>query len=274
MKRALAIAALLAAGVAHADSIKPPAGWKLDAAQSKELGAKWKQVGVFDMPDPKMTNVDVYVPPEPGVTLFVILRAARVTAERPEAARAVIDDLHELSKRAALSGGHVVEDSWQERVDRDAKQVEAALTFRDVDAKTVSSSRRLVVAQADTLVAVSGECFASEEANPKRLAECKAALATLDTGIALDTRVEIALAPTGARPTPPADAEGPVGSGREPARMGDGSRSPLPPMTVPQEARATDRRPVYVGIGIVLLAAAFWWNRYRRARREDESDER
>jgi hypothetical protein len=56
--------------------------------------------------------------------------------------------------------------------------------------------------------------------------------------------------------------------------MDDGSRTPLPPITVPQEVRTTDRRPVYVGIGLVVLAVVFWWNRRRRAQREDNSDER
>jgi len=42
-------------------------------------------------------------------------------------------------------------------------------------------------------------------------------------------------------------------------------------MTIPQEGRATDRRPVYGGFGLVILAAVFWWNRRRRAQREDKA---
>jgi hypothetical protein len=34
-----------------------------------------------------------------------------------------------------------------------------------------------------------------------------------------------------------------------------------------------DRRPVFIGMGIVLLAAVFWWNMKRRARLEDEDQD-
>src|SRR5690606_11595056 len=129
-------------------------------------------------------------------------------------------------------------------------------------------ARIVIAADAQNLIAVTGECFASDDANPKLVADCMDALATLDPGIAPAQRVALALAPTGARP------QGAAGPGAEAPRMSDGSHTPLPPITVPQEAPTSDRRPVYVGIGLVVLAAAFWWNRKRRARHEDRSDER
>lgn len=274
---ALCAAAVLAALAvnASADTIKPPAGWKLDAEQSKALGAKLREVGVFDMPDQTLTNADVYVPPERGVSLIVVVTGAKITTQRPEAARAAVDDLHNTAKRAGLSGAHIVEDGWQEKVDPDAKQIEATLAFRDTDAKTTSTSRRLIVGDAATLIAVTGECFASADANAKLVADCKAALATLDPGIAPDKRVELALAATGSRPAPSEPPPSAASPGKaEPARMGDATRAPLPPMTMPaQDVRTSDRRPVYVGIGLVVLAAVFWWNRRRRARREDKADE-
>jgi len=43
-------------------------------------------------------------------------------------------------------------------------------------------------------------------------------------------------------------------------------------MVRPDTQPATDRRPVFIGAGIVLLAAVFWWNMKRRAREEDEDE--
>ena len=36
--------------------------------------------------------------------------------------------------------------------------------------------------------------------------------------------------------------------------------------------RAADQQQVFIGAGIVLLAAVFWWNMKRRAREEDEDE--
>jgi hypothetical protein len=276
MKRSvtLAVGLLLSSSVAHAESrptIKAPAGFVIDSAQSKAVTATANQLGQFGLPANTrlaMANVDVYVAPAPGVVLTVTLVAAALTTERDAAARAAVDELHATSQRAALAGSGIVEEGWQEKVDTAAKQIEATLAWRDTSAKTSSTSRLLIVADAKQMTALTGECFASDDADGKLAAACKAALATLDPGIDAAQRVPLALAPTGARPTPP-EPVGPVGAGPEPAKMSDGTRAPLPPMTVPQEPRTADRRPVYVGIGLVVLAAVFWWNRHRRARRED-----
>ncbi|HEY5925905.1 MAG TPA: hypothetical protein VIV11_29660 [Kofleriaceae bacterium] len=278
--RALVACVVLGAlgGVARAEqtqTIKAPAGWKLDERQSAAVSAKLNEVGHFGQPAvPRLAiaNADVYVAPKPGIVLTVTLIGGTIGDQREASARAAVDELHAASQRAALAGTGIVEEGWQEKVDPAAKQIEATLAWRDTSAKTSSSSRLLIAGDATNLMAATGECFASDDADPKGVADCKAALATLDPGIAPAQRVALALAPTGARPTWTASTPGTaMGSGAVPARMDDGSRAPLPPMTVPQEGRATDRRPVYVGIGLVLLAAVFWWNRHRRARREEES---
>ena len=58
-----------------------------------------------------------------------------------------------------------------------------------------------------------------------------------------------------------------------PSRIQDGPRVALPPMVIRPEPPAPDNRPAYVGGGIVVLAALFWWNRRQRDRfeREDEA---
>jgi hypothetical protein len=273
MKRWIVIVAL-ASGVAHAEpapTIKAPPGWKIDSASSQRLTRALNGLGHFGFPagtNVAVANVDVYAAPQPGVTLTVTLVAGAVTAEREAAARAAVDELHASSQRAAMVGTGIVEQGWQEKVDVATKQIEATLSWRDTKEHTNSTSRLLVVADAAQITSLTGECYAADEADKQLVAACQAALATLDPGIAADKRLALALAPAGTLPTPPEPAPG---SGVPPATMTDGTRAPLPPMTLPQEHRATDRRPVYVGIGLVLFAVVFWWNRHRRARREDES---
>jgi hypothetical protein len=276
MKRVIVLLALCT-GITHADprpTIKPPAGWRLDVKQSEALGTKLKSVSHFGLApgagETVIANADVYVAPKPGVVLSVILVGTTAKAEREAAARAAVDELHAASQRAALSGSGIVEEGWQEKVDPAAKQIEATLAWRDTNAKTSSTARLLIVADDAHMTSLTGECFAADDADAAEVAACKQALATLDPGIETAKRVALALAPTGTRPTTPASEP----SGREPARMSDGSRAPMPPMTIPQEPRTADRRPVYVGLGLVVMAAAFWWNRRRRARREEQSDER
>jgi hypothetical protein len=291
MKQLIALAVIASASAsAHAQApaadtkstttIKPPTGWHLDNEQSAALSAKLNTVGHFGLPPNPgkgaIANADVYVGPKPGVVLNVILVGGALTQEREAAARASVDELHAESQRAALAGSGIVEDGWQEKVDSAAKQIEATLAWRDTTAKTSSTARMLIVGDAEHLITLTGECFASDDADAKDVAACKAALATLDPGLDPAKRASLALAPAGARPTAPEPTgadERPAGPAQAPARMGDASHVPLPPISVPQEARTTDRRPVYVGFGIVVLAAIFWWNRHRRARDQEEPNE-
>ena len=258
---------LITAGTAFADArplVKPPAGWTADTAQADALRIKSNDLSHFGGATRSFATAEVYIAPKPGVALFVTAVAAKVSVERDAAARVAVDELHASSQRAALAGSGIREEGWQERVDAAAKQVEATLTWRDTGAATVTNARMLVAADPENLVSITGECLAADGADPALVAACRAALATLDPGLDPAKRVAIALAPTGSRPTAP---------GGEPARMSDGTHTPLPPMAVRQEDRSTDRRPVYVGAGIVLLAGLFWWNRRRRARFEKEPNE-
>jgi hypothetical protein len=59
---------------------------------------------------------------------------------------------------------------------------------------------------------------------------------------------------------------------RELSGMDDRERVKLPPMTVPLDPPPRDRRPFYVGLGLVVMATAFWWNRRQRDRFEREDD--
>jgi hypothetical protein len=59
---------------------------------------------------------------------------------------------------------------------------------------------------------------------------------------------------------------------RELSTMADRERVTLPPMTVPLDPPARDLRPFYVGLGLIVMATAFWWNRRQRDRFEREDD--
>ena len=56
-------------------------------------------------------------------------------------------------------------------------------------------------------------------------------------------------------------------------RLDSGTGS-FAPMSIAPAERPRDRRPVYVGLGIMVLALVFWWNRRQRDRfdREDRGD--
>ena len=270
MKRALAIVMLLA-GVAHADTpplVTAPAGWKQDPAQATALAAKANEVTHFGGLRSLATS-DVYVAPEGGAALIVTAVAGKVTpADRDAAARFAIDELNDATKRAALAGsgasGVTVEASAS-KVVGEQKAVRGDLQWTDKSAGTQTNAVILVVADDENIVAITGECVGQIGAVP---AACIGALATLNPGIPLDKRQPTGLAAPGTLVTAPMPSQPTVQS-----TMTDGTHTPLPPMTVPTEKPATDRRPVYVGLGIVLLAAAFWWNQRRRAKFEKDSDD-
>lgn len=243
--------------------VDPPPGWQADVAQATQLAEKANAVSHFGA-ERSLAVVEVYMTPTPlPGALFVTAIAAKVTSDREVAARMAVDELHATTQRASLAGTGIVEEGWQERVDAAAKQIEATLQWRDTVAGHVTKARLVIAADGENMIALTGECVAATEA---QLKPCEAALATLDPGIALDKRVVLALAPAGAQRAVP---DKPTSTRDETIR--DGSRMPMPPITLPQETRATDRRPVYVGAGIVLLAAAFYWSQ-RRKQKESSDD--
>ena len=260
--KALAVLVLLAGVATAGPVVTPPAGWT--PRESLELGKTIGELGHFGTHAMATIGAAEVTPPSDlGVTL-VATRVAMKVANDPAAVRAEVDTFHGASQRAQLSGSVVQEQGWQEKVDD--KQVEATLAFHDTTNHITSTSRMLIVATADQLIEVTGECLARDAADAAALAACKAALATLDPGA--DARVALALAPAG---TAAPEHEETVHSG---PTLSEGPRTPLPPMVVrPDTQPDVDRRPVFIGAGIVLLAIVFWWNMKRRALLEDEEDE-
>jgi hypothetical protein len=273
VKRTLAtIATVIAlADGAAADSaplVKAPEGWAADPEQASSLATKANAVSHLGV-DRSVATADVYVSPSKHAALFVTGVAAKVNAEdRDAAARVAVDELHDATRRATLAGTGIVVDSWETRTLADTKEVQGALLWRDTKATTHTQARIVIAADDENMVAVTGECVLAGEASARDRADCGAALGTLDPGIPAAKRVPFSLAAEGTRPAEPMT----LPSGRPPATMDDGSRAPLPPMHVAPQTPTTDRRPVYVGIGLVVLAAVFWWNQRRRARFDKEED--
>jgi len=257
---------MLASGVAAADVVAPPPGWT--GSDSTDLGARANEAGHFGGQAGKKVIAAAELKParaDAGVSLFVT-RVAMTVANDPAAVRAEVDQFHGASNRAQLSGSTIAEQGWQEKVDDVGKQVEATLAYKDPANHVAITSRLLIIATAEQLISVTGECIARDDADAPSLIACKAALATLDPGAV--ARTAITLAPTG---TPPPTREEIRSTGPS---MSDGSHIPIPPMVIQPEGQpAVDRRPVFIGAGIVLLAGAFWWNMKRRAKREDEEEE-
>jgi hypothetical protein len=258
---------LLVASVASAGTLTKPEGWT--ASDSKELAAGASEAthfGVHGGPGSKVSAMQIAPPGDSGVMLFAT-RIEMTVPNDPAAVRAEIDAFHGAAKRAQLAGTTIVEQGWTEHVDDATKQVDAALEYHDTTNKLTVTSRIVIAAEADTLVAVTGECMARDDAAQKQATLCKLALASLDPDPAPKAKHrDIALAPAGT-PAPEDHSENPGPS------MSDGSHIPIPPLIIhPDTQPDIDRRPVYIGAGIVLLAGVFWWN-MKRKRAEDDEDE-
>lgn len=217
---------------------------------------------------------------ERRVTLIATRFTTVLATGRDAAIRAELDDLRGAVRRAALAGGQIAEDGWQERVDAADKHVEAMLEWHDRSAHTISISRLVIAADARTLAGATAECIAGDDADPQLIAACKTALASLDVGVVADQRVALALVPSPSTsspppapepaPTEPRPASTPPIARPPQASMTDGSRMPMPPIVVSGGEPATDRRPIYVGLALVMLGVGLYWNRRRRARFERE----
>lgn len=248
-----AVAVVVAAlgGVAHAAPIAPPPGW----IEDPQLAARG--------PGRDGATLTAYRAPVPGAVLYLTrVERAAAPAVRDAIATAELDELAAAMRRQGASASST--GGSQRAVARPA-QLEADLAWRDAAAGLTDRSRIVVAASEHTVVAVTGQCVLAGQPAPALEAACTAALATLDPEIAATARVPLAISalpqpaePTGAR-----------------MMLGDGARDPLPPMPVapPPRARAAeDRRPLYLGAGLVGLAALFYWNRRRRDRFADDAD--
>ena len=205
-----------------------PAGWHGGASQ--ELVEQTGRVGHFGGVH-GVIEAERWDAPHPGVVLYVTKVSAN-TASPSDAATA------ELPNLGSGAGEPVTKDK--------ALQIDATV----LDSSAGHSARMIIAATADRIVAVKGECYMSADALAPEVTQCDQALATLDTGIAVKDRVELTISHVPPAPTL-------SGSGLTDTHVS------LPPMQVHHEPARRDLRPVYVGAGLIVIAAIFWWNRRR-----------
>jgi hypothetical protein len=207
--------------------VAAPPGWHGGASQ--ELVEQSGRLGHFGGVH-GVIEAERWDPPAPGVVLYVTKVSANV-ADPSAAATAEIGNLGEPESK-------------------DKQLVVDATAIED---KVGHVTHMIIAATGDRIVAVKGECYETEEASAIDVNHCAQALATLDTGIAIKDRVDLTVSHVPPEPTL-------SGSGLSDTHVS------MPPMQVRHDEPARDLRPVYVGAGLIVLAAIFWWNRKRAAK--------
>jgi hypothetical protein len=272
MKRLAILAAWLLASSAGADSVKAPAGWKPDPPAAISMS---QQLGAVSHFNGQRSVVTTEVYRADRGSLFVTRISAGVAdldeTKRNRAATAELDDVLRGVTRAGDSG---VPDAATSR-SLDGKLLEAAHKWHDKTTGVVTSGRIVVATDAQQMVAVSGECVLASDAYAEVVKACDAALATLDPGVTATARVPLTIvkdpSPPDLRPRP--DTAPSLGSSGT-SLVESGPRPSLPPMQIAPEPRERDRRPIYVGLGLIVLAALFWWNRKNREKIERDYEQR
>lgn len=238
--------------------VTPPKGWLPDPERAASLAQKEQALAHFG--GAKVTvAVEAYLPVKPGVALFV----TRVSSEtlpgpQPAAARIAVDEF-----LARAPKPHDKRDGY----DPATRQYTAHTETADTTVHTQTVSHLVVVFDATRVVTVRGDCISADGAEGGDVNACTQALWTLDAGIPLDQRTAVTLA----APAPPEAVTPPAPMELKPqTSITDGQDVHLAPMTIAQTKSDPDRRPIYIGAGIVVLAVVFWWNRRQRERFERE----
>jgi hypothetical protein len=240
---------------ALADTAVKPAGWIDDADKAVALTKQLGSVPHFGGAQAVVTT-HAYRAPSGGAALYVTRAIANVVGSAEQRARAAAAELDELRAAVRRHSEQMPQRATRRSLDDRALEAQLAWAGTDLDIE----SRMVIAADDQRMVAASGECVLAKGVAAEVADACRRALATLDPDVPAASRVALALAPEPARSTstlPPAPS------------MTDGGEAKFPPMRVEAKAE-TDRRPVYVGAGLVLLAALFWWNRRRREQLENE----
>ncbi|HLL25858.1 MAG TPA: hypothetical protein VK427_27155, partial [Kofleriaceae bacterium] len=188
----------------------------------------------------------------PGAVLYVNRAEAEVAAAERD--RVATLELEEPRNALRRQGANAKAEEDTQRFDAAAQQLEAAVTWRDATVGVIDTTRVLVAGDDRRLVAVTGQCVLGADAAPALAKACGDALTTLETEVPRASRVRLAIAATASEP-PPKPA---------PDVLSDGGTVSLPPIAVGPPRAQTDRRPVFLGAGLIVLAALFWWNRKRR----------
>jgi hypothetical protein len=259
----LPYAVLLVAAIAEASPAKPPIGWTTDPAASVSMSKRLGEVAHFGGLSTSPIT-EVYRSPQPGGSLFVTrVFAATKPEERNRAATIELAEIDAAMKRA---GADAVSDFSLTRVIPDLRLLEARINWANLSTGIKTYSRMVIAGDDKQVVAVTGECVLAGTAAADLVTACTAALASLDPEIPAGSRVVLNIVDTKITAAPPTQT--PPTSGSAAPAMLEGGHPALPPMSIPQEERTPDRRPIYVGFGLVVLALIFYWNRKNREKLE------
>lgn len=259
-----ALALLFVTSLAHAAPgamVTPPKGWLPDPERAAGVAQKEQALKHFGGAK-VVVATEAYVAAKPDVALFV----TRVTSEallgpQPAAARVAVDEF----AGKPFDG--------PDAYDPETRQLVVRTDASDAAVGTRTTSHLVVVFDQTRVISVRGDCLSGPDAESGDLNACTQALATLDAGVPLDQRIAVTLAARDVTPAAPTEDRAPVT--RTAPSITDGQDVHLAPMTIAQAKGDPDRRPIYIGAGIVVLAVVFWWNRRQRERfeREDEGGE-
>jgi hypothetical protein len=242
---------LLLAAIAEAAPVKPPIGWVTDPAASVSMSKRLGEVPHFGGLNTSPIT-EVYRAPQGGASLFVTrLFAAAKPEERDRAVTIELAELDAAMKRTP----DATSDLGGTRAIPDLKLLEGRRNWRDPSTGIVTHSRMVAAADDQQVVAVTGECVFAGDAAPDLITTCNAALASLDPirGREPCRSTWSRCGRTGAIADP--GAPGPLPTGQRCSKAASAPACRRCPSQ--QAATEQDRRPVYVGIGLVLLALIF-----------------
>ncbi len=268
----LALLFLALGGVAHAETFQAPAGWVADSTTAVSLS---KRLG--DMPHfgGLRTVVVTEVFQTTGASLYVTKMSASIAgldeAARNKAASAQLDEVMVLAPTRMI--GKAITEASDARDNASPHALEGTHRWHDADTKITSNSRIVIAADAQQLVAVIGECLLAADVSKEVDSTCAASLATLDPYLAPASRVDLSIVKAASSAHGPAPAPA-SGSSSGPSLVDSGERPSLAPMEIPQEQREPDRRPIYVGLGLIVLAVIMYFNRKNRQKLERDYEQR
>lgn len=267
MKRALVLLLSSFAATAAAD-VTPPTGWQSNPDFAAALSPRADLFGGL----PATVHVDVYRAPIAGAVMYVTRAEAKVPAAQRDAAASY--ELEELRRAFERAGAGAKAQAQSQRVDPATKLAEGTLAWRDDSAALMTIRRVAIAADANRIVALTGECVLAADIAPAVAKACEQSLQTIVPDIALAQRVPLSIvgaAPIAIEVVAPAGSAAPSSTG---PTMQDASKlPPLAPIQVappPARRSESDRRPMILGLGLVVLAVIFYLNRRRRERFERE----
>ena len=256
-------------GAARADSADrtDPAGRSTadGAATSTVATAAQALVVLRRHGDGDAVTVEAYRAPSRRLAVRHAGRRRRLPAEpRRRATRALLG-----SRDARRAGDAVVVEQLGRDSATEAKQARGQLRVaRRQHRASDQIGRIVVIADRRHLVAVTGECMLADR-RPGAARSCRPRLASLRRSTRHRRRARRARVSVVAAKAPDAAAGRTVGGDLErphgPAQPSwRRARSPMrTDDDLAGEAR-DDRRPIYLGGGLIVLAAVFWWNRRGR----------